>query len=275
MTDQTARYDRIAEGYARWWAPVLAPSVERLIDRVVGSLPDGPVRVLDVGTGTGQLGIGLLERTADTSVVGIDASSEMIAIATTEADRRLSGAARDRFDVRVAAADRLPFADGSFDLALASFVLQLVPHRPSVLREIRRVLRPGGRFVALTWVQGHVAFEPDEIFDDLLDEIGIGARESDGPSGDFASVDRAANELRRAGFREVTAVPDSLEHAFDVDGYVGFMVSFDEETLIADLENDERTWFLAALRERLEGLAPDRLCLRLPTVVTDGRRAGP
>ncbi len=273
MTDQGIRYDRIAHGYARWWAPVLAPSVGRLIDRVLGALPDGPVRVLDVGTGTGQLGIGLVERVGGATVVGIDASGEMLEMADAEADRRLDRADRGRFTTRAASADRLPFPDGSFDVVVASFVLQLVAHRPSVLHEIRRVLRPGGRFAAVTWVQGRVGFEPDEIFDDLLDEIEIGAREGDGRSGDFESVERAARELRRAGFHAVTAIADRVEHQFDADGYYGFMVSFDEETLIADLEPAQRDWLLAELRARLGRLDADELVLRLPTVITDARRA--
>ena len=52
--------------------------------------------------------------------------------------------ARPRLRAHTALADALPFDDGSFDAAMSSFVLQLVPSRARALREIRRVLRPGG-----------------------------------------------------------------------------------------------------------------------------------
>ena len=45
----------------------------------------------------------------------------------------------------------LPFADGSFDLVLCQEMLQFVPDRLAALREVRRVLTPGGRFLASTW----------------------------------------------------------------------------------------------------------------------------
>jgi ubiquinone/menaquinone biosynthesis C-methylase UbiE len=134
MTDQAERYDQVAAGYARWWAPVLAPAVERLIDRLGDHVDGGTARVIDVGTGTGQLALGAMERWPTLSVVGIDASREMCAVADAEADRRLTAGARHRFRTEVAFADRLPFDAGSFDLAASSFVLQLVPNRHRTLR---------------------------------------------------------------------------------------------------------------------------------------------
>ena len=74
MTDQVERYDRIATGYARWWAPVLTPAVLELLDDAAPQLEEGG-RVLDVGTGTGQLAIEALTRWPALSIAGIDASS--------------------------------------------------------------------------------------------------------------------------------------------------------------------------------------------------------
>ena len=67
----------------------------------------------------------------------------MASWANREADRRLAGGARSRFATAVAFADRLPFPDATFDGAMSSFVLQLVPNRAAAIREARRVLRPG------------------------------------------------------------------------------------------------------------------------------------
>ena len=71
----------------------------------------------------------------------------------------------------------MPFADGGFDAALSSFVFQLVPRRARALREARRVLRPGGLLAYVTWLEDDRVFAPDVIFDDVLDELGIGAGE--------------------------------------------------------------------------------------------------
>ena len=55
VTDQVERFDRFAAGYARWWAPVLAPAVTELLDTVQPA-GGGAERLLDIGTGTAQLG---------------------------------------------------------------------------------------------------------------------------------------------------------------------------------------------------------------------------
>ena len=72
--DQAERYDRIAEGYEHWWAPVLAPAVEDLLDRLEPAITAGARRLVDVGTGTGQLALGALQRWPDLEIVGIDPS---------------------------------------------------------------------------------------------------------------------------------------------------------------------------------------------------------
>lgn len=272
VTQQSERYDRIAEGYAQWWAPVLAPAVGRLLDRAAPWLADGEVRVVDIGTGTGQLAFGALARWPDVSVVGVDASVGMRAMAQALAGPAL-GVAAERFRTEVALADSLPFADGSFDLALSSFVFQLVPNRARALREARRVVRPGGVLAYVAWLQDERAFVPDLLFDEVLEQFDIGGDESDGRSDDLPSVERAAGELRRAGFADVVAEADLLEHPFTADGYLAFLTEFDEQSLFEELEPDERDRLLATMRERLGALSQDELTMRAPIVFASGRRS--
>jgi ubiquinone/menaquinone biosynthesis C-methylase UbiE len=272
MTDQAERYDRIAAGYAQWWAPVLAPRATELLDRIAPLVADGATRLLDVGTGTGTLAIAAVQRWPSVEVVGIDVSNGMAAAADAEADRLLSAAERGRYSTRVAPADRLPFEDGAFDLAMSSFVFQLVPNRYRAFREVRRVVRPGGTLAFVTWLVDDRVFRPDDVFDDLLEEIGVGAREPEHRPNDVRTADTAAAELRRAGFRRVEAERAVLEHRFSVDGYVGFLAEFDEEDLISNLPADDRTWLLAGLRERLAALPPDDLAMRYPIVYASGVR---
>jgi ubiquinone/menaquinone biosynthesis C-methylase UbiE len=270
--DQAERYDRIAEGYAHWWAPVLAPAVTELLDRLEPMIAAGARRLVDVGTGTAQLALGALERWPTVEIVGVDPSSEMCAMADAEADRRLPAAMRDRFRSTVAFADALPLDDASVDAAVSSFVLQLVPNRARALREARRVVRPGGHLAFVTWLQDERAFAPDRIFDEVLDELGVEPPEPDMRSGDLPSVERTANEVRRAGFRDATAEGSWLAHAFTVDGYVAFMTEFDEASLFEELDAASQERLLGGLRERLARLTSDELTMRFPIVFASGRR---
>src|SRR6266511_5345279 len=103
--------------------------------------------VLDVGCGTGSLAIAAKRQVGPTgSVDGIDASPKMIARAMKKARKT---------DVNVvfrqALAEALPFPDGHFDVVLSTVMLHHLPRkaRQQCAREIRRVLKPGGRVLAV------------------------------------------------------------------------------------------------------------------------------
>jgi ubiquinone/menaquinone biosynthesis C-methylase UbiE len=272
MTDGPERCDEMAAGYERWWAPVLAPSALALLDELATDLENGATEVLDVGVGTGNLTRPALARWPAIRVTGVDASREMVD-ATEVLLRDAGDGLRKRFTGRVAFAAEMPFQDRSFDAVMSSFVLQLVPSRPKALREIRRVLRPGGRFRYVTWLVDERRFAPDRIFDGLLDEFGFDEEEDRPRSGDILSVDRAAGELRRAGFRDVTASRSVLDHPFSVESYIAFLTEYDETALFDDMERADRRRFLALLRERLMGLDPDDLHFRAAIVYASGVRS--
>jgi ubiquinone/menaquinone biosynthesis C-methylase UbiE len=272
VTEQGEPYDRMADGYDRWWAPVLAPSAMTLLANLDPIVASGAADLLDVGIGTGNLAIPAVERWPTVKVTGIDASGEMVRAAEALADARLTPDARSRLHTGTAFADSMPFSDGTFDAAMSSFVLQLVPSRARALREIRRVLRPGGTLAYVTWVKDRRPFAPDRVFDGLLDEFGFDDAEGDDRSGDVPSVATAGAELRRAGYREVQTTGGLLEHRFTVSSYISFLVEFDEQTLFADMALAERRRFLAQFRERLMALEPDELTFRAPIVYASGRR---
>ena len=100
--------------------------------------------ILDIGCGDGQLTLRLVE--AGARVRGVDASPAMVA------------AARGRgLVVDEAKAEALPFADASFDAVFSNAALHWVREQDAMMAEVRRVLRPGGRFVAEMGGQGNIA----------------------------------------------------------------------------------------------------------------------
>jgi demethylmenaquinone methyltransferase/2-methoxy-6-polyprenyl-1,4-benzoquinol methylase len=97
--------------------------------------PDPGQRVLDVATGTGLVASELARRGAD--VVGLDQSEQMLA----QARERLG----DRVTFVHGEAERLPFADAEFDALTFTYLLRYVDDRAATMRELARVVRPGGR----------------------------------------------------------------------------------------------------------------------------------
>jgi SAM-dependent methyltransferase len=103
-----------------------------------------PRRVLEVGCGTGDL-TERAQRELDVELVAVDQSERMVELT------RARG-----IDARVGDVQRLPFADGAFDCALAAWMLYHVPDIGRGLDELARVLRSGGRLVAVTNSNEHL-----------------------------------------------------------------------------------------------------------------------
>jgi len=269
------RYDSGARLYARFWAPVLHRSAEAVLDRVV-ALDSAPnVRLLDLGTGTGVLARAAARRFPQANIVGVDFSRGMLAVARALADEELGGQ-DGRLDWVEADAASLPLTDASVDAVVSSFVLQLVPQRQPVYREVRRVLRPGGRFAFVTWCVDKSEFAPSEAFEDVLDELDIPVDE--GPeekvAGDFVSPHAAAASLRRAGFRAVRAEPATLEYAFTPASYLEYKLRYDDRTLVEGLRPSVRRRLEGLFREKLAALPSDDFLLRAPIVYVTAERPG-
>ncbi len=109
-------------------------------------------RVLDVCTGTGELALLLAKKVGDTgSVTGADFCEEMLKRArqkTCKHHRNLSYILSD--------AKKLPFRDNTFDAVTVAFGMRNIPDTLLALREIKRVLKPGGTFVCLELTKPHV-----------------------------------------------------------------------------------------------------------------------
>ncbi len=102
-------------------------------------------RVLDVASGTGAVAIELVRRTG-AYVVGLDQSPQMLAIARERVARAGFG---DRIELVEGRAEELPFADGSFATLTFTYLLRYVADQAATMRELARVVRPGGVVASL------------------------------------------------------------------------------------------------------------------------------
>ncbi len=132
-------YGKLASVYDWTFGPTLHPGRLRAIQRM-GLMPGD--RILEVGVGTG-INASLYPR--ECTVTGVDFSSSMLEKARDRIARK--GMTNVRLLEMDAAA--LKFADDSFDIVYASYVISVVPDPVQVAAEMRRVCRPGGRIIFL------------------------------------------------------------------------------------------------------------------------------
>ena len=164
------------------------------------------MRVLDLGTGTGNLARELMGRGA-ASVVGADFSPAMLSVAAA----RYADAPAYRW--LAADGHRLPFADASFDRLTNAFVLRNLVDLPAAFREMARVVRPGGRLVCLDMTPpppGMFAAVYRLYFNHIMPPI-AGLLSGDRAAyrylpnslSGFPDADTLAQMLRDAGFHDV------------------------------------------------------------------------
>jgi ubiquinone/menaquinone biosynthesis C-methylase UbiE len=138
-------WDRAAASYEAGWRAQLEPAHSLMLDMVAARPAE---RVLDVACGTGLVSFRLAAAVGTAgAVVGTDISGEMVESARREATVR--GFANLRFER--SDAEALPYADASFDAAVCGLGLMYVADPVQALREMRRLLRPGGRAAAAVW----------------------------------------------------------------------------------------------------------------------------
>jgi SAM-dependent methyltransferase len=164
-------------------------------DRLLDSLPwRGDEAVLDVGCGRGLLLIGAAKRLTTGKAVGVDIwQAEDLSGNRAEAARenaRLEGVS-NRVEVKDGDARRLPFADGTFDVVVTESVLHNIynaAERDTAVREIARVLKPGGRLLI----------------------------------GDVRHTGRYAQVLRQSGLEDVRRSPESVPSVLIAGITLGF-----------------------------------------------------
>jgi ubiquinone/menaquinone biosynthesis C-methylase UbiE len=146
-TEQIATiYTRLAAVYGAWTWMLERESLQRAL--TLAAIADGE-SVLEVAVGSGYVFREILRRNASGRTVGIDLTDAMLRHTRCKAERTGVPFVLQQGDAR-----NLPFEDASFDLVLSNNMLGLLPHADAerAVREMVRVLRPGGRMVLVTMV---------------------------------------------------------------------------------------------------------------------------
>lgn len=139
-------YSRLAPVYDRRWSFYIEATTRETIARL--SLPPG-TQLLDVGCGTGALLEKLAHNFPQTTLVGVDPVPEMLAVAR----RRLPAG----IELGEGWAEELPFEDHSFDVVVSCNVFHYIRQPVPALKEMIRLLRPGGELVITDWCDDYLA----------------------------------------------------------------------------------------------------------------------
>jgi ubiquinone/menaquinone biosynthesis C-methylase UbiE len=175
-----------------WGDGFLSPGGAEELARLLEDSDIGGCRVLDIGCGLGAIDQLLVSRHGASSVIGIDVDPALLGQMEARIER--AGLA-DRVRGELVAPGPLPFADACFDVVFSKDSLVQIPEKPALFAEFRRVLRPGGRFIASDWLRGGQAEYSAEM---------LGFFRLEGITYNMASLEQTLAELSAAGFSEVT-----------------------------------------------------------------------
>lgn len=142
-SDNQPDWDAIAEKFDLF-LPQLAPVGEALIEALGAR---GGDKILDVASGTGEPALTLARRQTQVEIVGVDAAAGMV----RAAQNKVKAEGLRNIAFHTMPAERLSFADASFDKVLCRFGVMLFEDPLQGCREMHRVLKPGGRFAFAVW----------------------------------------------------------------------------------------------------------------------------
>src|SRR3954451_18120173 len=211
----------------RLWANVEGENARLVLRRILSGV--APATVLEVGGGQGELAE-WMQAELGASVTFVDQSERMVELAR----------ARGIVDARVGDVQALPFDDERFDTVVAAWMLYHVKDIDRGLAEIARVLKPGGKLVAVTNSVKHLE-EPRTIFDTLMRGYEDRFNSENGDAAlrrHFTNVERTEAYVvaivderdvlegyRRSLLYETRPLPDDVELPFRVHGRTTIFVA--------------------------------------------------
>ncbi len=173
-----------------WGEGYMAPGGEGNVEKIAEGLDMRDKRVLDFGCGIGGPAF-FLARNYGANIVGIDLESQLIERAKQSAKKH---GLEEQTEFRVVEAGPLEFPENSFDYVVSSGALTQITEKLEVLKEMLRVLKPGGVFSCYDWMKGEREYSEDMHYWFKLEGLTYGL---DTPK-------RYDETLREAGFVDVS-----------------------------------------------------------------------
>ena len=155
-------YRRLAPHYDAKWSSYVEATTRETLARL-DLRPSG--RLLDVGCGTGDLLQRLSQRYPGAQLSGVDPVPEMLMIARRKLPLEV--------DLREGWAERLPFESGRFDVVVSCNAFHYIREPLAALREMGRVLAPGGRLVITDWCDDYLACRICDLYLRLFDRAHV------------------------------------------------------------------------------------------------------
>lgn len=248
MTSQSrSEYERFtgdsAENYERHFTPSIGEPIARQLIEAARPVPGE--RVLDVACGTGIVARLVAEAVGPQGqVAGLDVNPGMLAVARTVGPETI--------EWHEASAENLPLPDRSFDLVVSSMGLQFVPDRAAAVREMRRVLVPGGRAVWCT--PGPTPPLMEAIDQALSHHVGPGASMFVHAVFSLCDPAEARALLEEGGFDDVdvTHEPVPLRVPLPADFFWQYVHSTPLATVLAEVDDATRTALEQEVVERCQ-----------------------
>jgi SAM-dependent methyltransferase len=144
---QKAAWNKSSEGWKKWDALMmhfLQPMTEEMIGKLNFIVND---HILDVATGTGEPALTIATRLTSGKVTAIDLSEKMLSVAREQAANR----GIENFETACCDATEMPFNNNAFDAISCRLGFMFFPDMEMALKEMIRVLKPGGRLCASVW----------------------------------------------------------------------------------------------------------------------------
>ncbi len=196
-----------AEAYETYLVPaIFGPMAAGLVGRAA---PRPGERLVDIACGTGIVARTAANRVGNNGrVAGVDLNPTMLEVAA-----RASAGSHPSIEWLEAKAESVPFEDESFDVVLCQQGLQFFPDRPAALREMRRLLAPGGRVLISVWT------DVGRGFDALASALGrhisaeAGAALAKGPAS-LRDGEEISRLMKEAGFSDLSLETVTVQMRF-------------------------------------------------------------
>lgn len=246
--DNQPDWDQIAEKFDIW-LPQLAPVGEQLLTQLKAQAGD---HIIDLGSGTGEPALSLARQmNGQIEITGVDAAEGMVKVA----NKKIVAEALDHITFYTMSAEKLSYADDTFDRALSRFGVMLFEDPLQGVKEMRRVLKPMGRFALAVWSTPETMrtlYWTYEVFKGRIPE------EKYPPLAKVTSLGKAGVMealLTEAGFSSVSIEAKSFNYDFaSFDAYWDAVESSDILKMQYDALPKDQT---KAIRDEVEQFARD------------------